>query len=277
MRRHVQLIELFLGRYKDAGGRPYRLAERPDQIERAKKAIDVIAVDDRGNRLAIEHTLVEPFQGQKADDQPFLAAFGGLHHSPDLTVPNRLIDLLVPVGAIPKGVDWRAVAERVYEWFRESRLNIPAGDSEHTIPNLDFELTVHIESTDIQETPGVLVVGRILPRDRPFSDMLRKALASKLPKLVAASAQNRILLIEDASTILGLTVFSNEIDPAATFQTWRKSIRFGWLIRRSGRAIRSLGFFMCGLMGFKNASPSLSSGNSSPCPVSDRLVPKRLS
>jgi hypothetical protein len=52
MRRDIQLIELFLSRYKDAGGGPYRLAERPDEIERAKKAIDVIAVNDRGNRLA---------------------------------------------------------------------------------------------------------------------------------------------------------------------------------------------------------------------------------
>ncbi len=85
MRRDIQLIELFLGRYKDAGGNSYRVAERPDEIERATKAIDVIAVSECG-------------------------------------------------------------------------------------------------------------------------------LAAKLPKLVAAHADNRILLVEDASTILGRTVFSTEID-----------------------------------------------------------------
>jgi hypothetical protein len=171
-------------------------------------------VDERGQRLAIEHTLVEPFEGQKADDQPFLAVFERLHHSPELTVPNLLIDILVSVGAMPKGLNWNQAGQRVLEWFRGARLKIRPGESDHAIPGLGFDLSVHIEAMEVPDSPGVLVVGRLWPKDKPFSDVLQKALAAKLPKLVAARADSRILLAEDASIALGLTIFAREIDAA---------------------------------------------------------------
>lgn len=212
MRRDERLTDLFLRGYRDRAGNSYQLAHRPDQAERDRPAIDCIAVNERGGRLAIEHTLVEPFEGQKADDQPFLAAFGPLHHSPELTVPNLLIDIFAPVGAIPKGVDWKRVGQGVVEWFRDARLRIPVGESDHNIPGLGFNLTVHVQVMEIPDTPGVLVVGRQLPRGKPFSEVLQRALRAKLPKLVAAPADSRVLLVEDASTVLGLTVFAREID-----------------------------------------------------------------
>jgi hypothetical protein len=211
-RRDERLIDLFLRGYRDRNGNSYRLAERPDRVERGRPAIDCIAVNERGDALAIEHTLVEPFEGQRADDQPFLAVFNRLHHSQELAVPNLLIDIFVPVGAIPRGVNWNDTGERVSAWFRETRLRIPVGESDHNIPGLGFDLTLHVDTMEIPETPGGVVIGRLRPRDRPFSEVLRRALAAKLPKLVAAPANSRILLVEDASMILGITVFAREID-----------------------------------------------------------------
>jgi hypothetical protein len=157
---------------------------------------------------------VEPFEGQKADDQPFLAVFERLHHSPQLTVPTLLINVLAPVGAVPKGVDWNLVGERVIEWFHEIRLNIPVGESDYKIPGVEFDLNVHIEVMEIPDSPGVLVVGRLLPKDKPFSDVLRAALKAKLPKLASTTANRHILLVEDGSIILGFVIFSREIDAA---------------------------------------------------------------
>lgn len=214
MRRDERLIDLFLRGYRDRAGNSYRLVERPDRIERDRPAIDCIAESERGDRLAIEHTLVEPFEGQMADDQPFLAVFEPLHHSGELTIPNRLINILVPVGAIPKGMDWKQVRQGVTEWFRGTRLTIPVGESDHKIPRLGFDLTAHVEVMEVPDSPGVLIVGRIRPKDKLFRDVLRKALAAKLPKLLVAHASHRILLVEDASMILGLTIFSREIDAA---------------------------------------------------------------
>ncbi len=214
VRRDEQLIRMFLRGYKDRAGRTYRLAEQPDRAEREKPAIDCVAVSEDGERLGIEHTLVEPFEGQKADDQPFLAVFERLHRAPDLTVPDLLIDILVQVGAVPKGVDWKQAGERVLEWFRDVRLKLPVGESEHKVPGLGFDFTAQIEVMRVPDSPGVLVVGRIWPKEKPFAVVLRKALAAKLPKLVAANADKRILLVEDASMVLGLTIFAREFDAA---------------------------------------------------------------
>jgi hypothetical protein len=51
MRRDERLIDLFLKGYRDGGGNLYRLAERPDRIERVSPAIDGIAVNERGEAL----------------------------------------------------------------------------------------------------------------------------------------------------------------------------------------------------------------------------------
>jgi len=208
------LVDLFLRGYRDREGSSYRVTERPDRVERDRPAIDCIAVNEGNERLAIEHTLVEPFEGQKTDDQGFLAVFERLHHSPELTVPNLLINILVPVGVVPKGVNWKHAGERVVQWFRDTRSKIPAGESDHRIPGLEFDLTVHIEVMEIPDSPGVLVVGRLLPKAKPFSEVLRAALAAKLLKLVSTLANSHILLLEDASMILGPTIFSREIDAA---------------------------------------------------------------
>jgi hypothetical protein len=212
--RDERLIDLFLRGYKDPAGRSYRVAERPDQVERERPAVDCISVNEIGERLAIEHTLVEPFEGQKADDAPFLTAFERIHHSEELTVPNLLIDVFVAVGAIPKGTNWKQVGEHVVEWFRGIRLKFPVGVSDHEIPNLGFALKVRIEVMEVPDSPGVLVVGRLWPENKPFHDVLQKALAAKLPKLAATQVSSRILLVEDASMVLGFTIFSREIDAA---------------------------------------------------------------
>jgi hypothetical protein len=203
VRRDIVLIELFLSHYKDAAGNNYRIAERPEETERVNPAIEAIAVDEQGDRLAIEHTLIEPFAGQKADDRRFLAVFGGLDRAVELRVPDTLIEVTVPVGAIPNGVDWEEVGRKVYDWFAAARWELPEGASDHDVPDLSFPLRVHVETVDIPHTPGVVVVSRFLPRDRPFEDILRRALGSKLPKLIGTPARTHILLLEDASIALG--------------------------------------------------------------------------
>jgi hypothetical protein len=71
---------LFLRGYEDRAGQLYRLAERPDRINRDRPAIDCLASMNTVRRLPLSTLLVEPFEGQKADDQPFLAVFERLQH-----------------------------------------------------------------------------------------------------------------------------------------------------------------------------------------------------
>jgi hypothetical protein len=181
VRRDIALIKLFIRGCNDSAGASFHIVERTEDVERHKPAIDAIAIDESGCFLAIERTLIEPFEGQRADDPRFLAALGRLHQAVDLKVPGVLIDVLVPVGAIPTGVDWRRVGERVYAWFNSVRFQFPVGASEHRVPDLDFNLDVHVETLDISGMPGVVAVGRVRPHNSPSFGILDRARCCQPP------------------------------------------------------------------------------------------------
>ena len=149
VREDIQLVRLFLSLYQDSAGNSYRLAERPDVVERNAPAIEAVACDAHGHRLAVEHTLIQPFDGQKSDDLPFLKGFERLRLDDSLRVPDRLIEVIPPAFAIPRGFDWDTVGRTVHDWFRDARLTFGNGESWHTIPDLPFKLDVLVQTMDI--------------------------------------------------------------------------------------------------------------------------------
>ena len=212
-RDDIELVRLFLSQYKDAEGNSYTIESRPETTERKAKAIEAIAVAENGKRLGIEHTKIQPFEGQKADDRPFLAAFEHLRNDPTLRLPNRLIDVLVPAKAIGKGPNWNELAPKVREWFMEAKGSFPVeGESWHAIPNLGFDLKVLVQTMEIPGTEGSVVVGRILPSGEPFAEVLRRALENKVPKLAATAVEKRILLLEDEGVAIGFVRVTRGID-----------------------------------------------------------------
>jgi len=58
----------------------------------------------------------------------------------------------------------------------------------------------------------VLVVGRILPSGEPFDAVLDKAIAQKVPKLVATPADEHILLLEDGGVAIGFAKIGMGLD-----------------------------------------------------------------
>lgn len=85
------------------------------------------------------------------------------------------------------------------------------GETKYSIPDVGFELTVTAQTFELPETNGVLVVGRILPSGEPFNDVLRNALAAKVPKLVATAADEHVLLFEDGGTAIGFGKIGKKI------------------------------------------------------------------
>jgi hypothetical protein len=234
MRDDIQLVNLFLSEYRDSQGHAYHLLERPDTVERKAKAIEGVAIDEDGRLLAIEHTLIQPFAGQKADDIPFVTAFERLRLDESLRVPNRLIDVLPPAFAIPTGVNWEEVGKKVYEWFKDARHTFPDGDSWHTISNVAFELRVLVQTMDIPGTDGVVTVGRILPQDRPFIDVLRAALTARVPKLVNTPSDKHILLLEDAGVAIGFFKVIQGIDSNVEALPELKKVDEVWVVKTMG-------------------------------------------
>jgi hypothetical protein len=212
-RDDIELVKMFLSQFKDSDGKSYTLKARPDVEDRKAKAVEAIAVADDGRTLAIEHTYIQPFEGQIADNVPFLTVFEQFRKDPSLKLPNRFIDILVPAFAIQKGVDWNDVAKTVRQWFLDTARKFPAeGETKYSIPGCGFELNVMVQTFELPDTDGVLVVGRILPSGDPFDAVLDKALAEKVPKLIATAADKHILLLEDGGTAIGFAQIGRGLD-----------------------------------------------------------------
>jgi hypothetical protein len=211
-RDDIELVKMFLSQFKD-DGKPYAIKTRPELEEHKAKAVEAVAITENGRTLAIEHTYIEPFQGQRTDDIPFLTAFEHLQKNPSLKLPNRFIDIFVPAFAVQKGPDWKDVAARVRQWFVETAKNFPAeGYTTYSIPGCGFELNVQVETFELPDSDGVLVVGRILPGGNPFDAVLDKAVAQKVPKLIATPADKHILLLEDGGTAIGFAKIGMGLD-----------------------------------------------------------------
>jgi len=234
-RDDIELVKLFLSDYKDTNRNSYCLKERPESIERNAKAVEAVAIDEEGHSLAIEHTMVEPFEGKKADDVPFLTVFEHLEFDKSLRVPNRLIDVQCPARSIPKGIDWKDAGQKVLGWFEHAREEFPAdGQSWHTIPDVGFELRVNVETMDIPGSDGVVVVSRILPDGKPFADVLRRALDNKVPKLVQTPADRHILLLEDEGAAIGFHRLIEGIDSRVEELPELKKVDEVWVVKTMG-------------------------------------------
>jgi hypothetical protein len=78
-------------------------------------AVELIATRSDGMRLAIEHTLIQPFVGEKLDSHAFLKAFAPIENHPALVLAVRQLVAEIPVNAIPKGDPWDRIGEDLLE------------------------------------------------------------------------------------------------------------------------------------------------------------------
>jgi hypothetical protein len=205
------LIEDFLRGYNQHIGETYQPATRPDEVERQKQAVDWIAKNCLGRILANEHTLIQPFIGEKDDAQRLMTVIAPLEADHSLRIPGKSLDVFVGVGAIPRGPDWKLVGPTVIAWFRDARLTVPEGQSVHSVPDVGFDLTLHIEKDDSPYPEGRVCVSRSdIPDD--FQLVVRKALEDKLPKLAGTRADKRILLFEKDNLPRGYTEIGKVIE-----------------------------------------------------------------
>jgi hypothetical protein len=208
MKRDQVLVTLFLKEYEEISGEPFVVKEWVDDTERNKPAIEAIAVNDStGKSLAIEHTLLQPFEGEKEDSHRFLTVIGDLEKDDSIKLPKYMIGISLQVGAIPKGVDWNNVNKSFGKWIGENVAGFPDGQSKSTFrhDDLDIELGISKMTLERDENGKVLFSRAVPPNSLP--DVMRTAFKRKLPKLVGTLADKRILLLEQNSLLQG----SNEI------------------------------------------------------------------
>ena len=122
----------------------------------------------------------------------------------DLRVPGRRIRILVPINILeakPPAVRKRIV-RGIHDWIRSAIQSIPDGCEEHSckIGDINTTLTTKV-LTDQASTEGLLRIEMQAVADT-FSEVIKTALHKKLPKLVEAKADKKILLLERQHMIL---------------------------------------------------------------------------
>lgn len=205
-RREDTFIKLFLSAYENYS---WADAEIDWLDQRMDNAVEVLATRKTdGHTLAIEHTIIEPFVGDKQDFAFFEAAFLAIENDSSLLVPGRWIQVFVPVGTLhnqPKKVAREAIVQAVHVWIKSNRLALRDGISQHAcaitgIPGRPpFAITLTVKAAPVGRAsaahPGILHVRR-QQVNNDLGTVIEKALKKKLPKLVNTAADKRILLFE---------------------------------------------------------------------------------
>jgi hypothetical protein len=198
IRRERPLIELFLSAYDNGA---WQCASLDWLEDRQDSAVEVLATARNGETLAVEHTLIQPFAGEKQDSDRFLKTFLRINGDRSLIIAEQDIDVAIPVGTVSSGYDWDFIGEEVLSCLVERRQSLSEGTSRHPCTvgrgskKGPFTITLQVSVTSMPGTPGAC---RIMRYDAPknLGDVVERALRMKLPKLVATPANRRILLLE---------------------------------------------------------------------------------
>jgi hypothetical protein len=156
-----------------------------------------------GKTLAIEHTLIEPFVKDKEDFAFFAQAFLKIEDDESLVVPDRRIEVCVPVGTLQgrrRAATREAMVNVVHQWIKNNRLNLQDGEHQYPCPmagipgTTNFEITLTIIFNTLKG-PGQFNIRR-QQIGNDFGDVVEKALRKKLPKLTSQKADKRVLILE---------------------------------------------------------------------------------
>lgn len=192
------VIECWLQLYSRIFGTAYAVVDWPDS-DSSKKNIDAICRDDTAKVLAVEHTLIQPFEGEKRDTASFMETLAGLQNHPDLLEQGYMITASQPVGSFPTGVDWNPVRNELLGQLKSVLPSLPPGLGSVTIKGANWTIDLQIDKMQTQPNdPGKFLTSRIWPGD-PGPELVIKAIKDKIPKLSRYASAKKILLFEQDS------------------------------------------------------------------------------
>lgn len=152
--------------------------------------------DGFGNRLAVEHTLIQPFEREKGDRAMFIQALAALENDPRLVVNGFAINATQTVNSVPGGVQrsnlsalLRSDLERILPILPAGRSKIDVAVGKSSIP-----LTIYKDVVPPGEQSS-FSTARIWPGDSG-PELVLKALRDKIPKLAVHTDATKILLLE---------------------------------------------------------------------------------
>jgi len=169
--------------------------------EQTDGAIEALITRADGQTMAIEHTVIEPFVGDKRDFAMFEQAFLKIENDKSLAIPDTGIIVYVPVGILDgqKPAMRNMIVESIHSWIANSRVHLFEGIHEYhcEVPGMSpVTLTIKRSTFGLSRpNPGnVLVRRQQVTND--LDKVIEKALRKKLPKLVDTKADRHVLFLE---------------------------------------------------------------------------------
>ncbi len=211
-RNEQVFIRLFVSAYENfawAGSKIDALDERTEG------AIEALITRSDGQTMAIEHTLIEPFVGDKRDFAAFERAMcRRIEKDQSLRVPNTGIIIYIPVGVFDgqKPAQRNLIIESIHSWIRSNRLHLREGMHRYPcdVPGME-PVTLTVDRSKfghLQSDPGSVLVRRQQVTN-DLDKVIEKALRKKLGKLVSTKADRHILFLErDQFTFLPDLIFT---------------------------------------------------------------------
>jgi hypothetical protein len=189
------VIKHWLQLYNRLTGSSFHVEDWPDR-DSSKKNIDAICRDSAGRTLAIEHTLIEPFEGEKADAIRFLKTLATLENHPSLLQAGYRFTVSQPVNSIPTGPKWDDISRELLSQLQGVLSRVPEGSSKVVIRADDWSLELQVDKEHIDpDEPGTFLTARVYPGD-PGPELMLRALEKKVGKLAASAGDTKILLLE---------------------------------------------------------------------------------
>lgn len=253
------IIQIFLSAYESGSWADAKV----DWLdEKQDSAIELLATrKSDGKTLGIEHTIVEPFVGDKDDFARFGPCFLSIENDASLVLPDRILYVYVPVGTLQRGLKWDGVVRSVHEWLKAHIPELPEGSSKHrcTVTQAaaqSFDITLTLRVLLSPGTNGKLLVRR-QQMGNDFGSVIDKVLKNKLPKLVNTAAHKRVLLLERQHMNLLPEQILGEIENQTNMFSQLAQVHEIWIVEtmfydydgylrfelyRNGHLIRSLDF-----------------------------------
>ncbi|MGB7188683.1 MAG: hypothetical protein WBD10_00975 [Acidobacteriaceae bacterium] len=194
--------QIFIRRFVSAYENFTWAGSKIDALDEAEDgAIDALVTRADGRTIAIEHTLIEPFVGDKSDFAMFEKPFLRIKDYKSLAVPDAAITVYVPVGILDgqKPAKRTVIVESIRSWIANNRLHLREGEHGYQcdIPGMPpVTLTVKRHKLGLPHpNPGTISVGRQQVKN-DLDKVIERALQKKVPKLANTKADRHLLLLE---------------------------------------------------------------------------------
>ncbi len=165
--REDRAITQFCERLSAIENQAVTILDRPDQSNPGKGGCDAI-ISRGADQQALEHTTIDSFARQREDDAKFEQVVVPLEEAIRVALPDSYVWVSIPVHVIPKGIDWRGLAQQLETECIKTLLEMPSagpwGETRpYTLNGIPFP--VNLMKCDAPGNPGCHVM-RIKPADQ---------------------------------------------------------------------------------------------------------------